>query len=87
MTTNTLQTAYSQYNADDKWTLTIESAKAVLKAIKTVSEGSYEYRVVVQPIRQAVRAKQSEVNIYTQGFGTSSVAQILNNCGVKYKTH
>ena len=62
---------------DNKWTLEIATAKELAK-------GSYEYRVIVLPIRQAVRAKQSEVSLYTEGFGTSAVAQILNANNISY---
>lgn len=69
---------------DNKWTLDIATAKELAKVLKGVSKGSYEYRVIVLPIRQAVRAKQSEVSLYTEGFGTSAVAQILNANNINY---
>jgi len=70
---------------DSTWTLDIESAKILAKALKGISTGSYEYAVVLRPIRRAIRAKRSEAILSTAGFGTSAVARILDDCSIKYE--
>lgn len=70
---------------ETRFTLDIDTAKSLVKNLKHLSKGSYEYRVVVQPIRQAIRAKQSEVNLYTAGFGTSAIARILDENDIAYE--
>lgn len=70
---------------ETRWTLDIATAKALVKQLKHVSKGSYEYQVVVLPIRQAIRLARTEVNLYSTGFGNSAVARILDEHNINYE--
>lgn len=70
---------------ETRFTLDIDTAKSLVKNLKHISKGSYEYRVAVLPIRQAIRAKQSKVHLYTAGFGTSAIARILDENEIAYE--
>jgi hypothetical protein len=61
------------------WTLDIETAKALVKSLKTTSKGSWEYSNIIYPIESAIKAEQLQVNIYTEGNGTGQFATMLAN--------
>lgn len=75
--TSKVDTSSLSKDPDWYWTLKTEDGKKVIKHFKDVSKGSYEYIFWVKPIRQAVRAKQTEVTIRTGGFATSQFQAVL----------
>ena len=65
-------------NDSSIWTLDIETAKALVKSLK-VTKGSWEYSNIIYPIKSAIKAKQLQVNIYTEGLATGQFATKLAN--------
>jgi hypothetical protein len=60
------------------WTLDIETAQKLVKSLK-VTKGSWEYSNIIYPIKSAIKAKQLQVNIYTEGYATGQFATRLAN--------
>ena len=60
------------------WTLDIETAQKLVKSLK-VTKGSWEYLNIITPIRSAIKAKKTEVNVYTEGLATGKFATKLAN--------
>lgn len=75
--TSKIDTSSLSKDPDWYWTLQIEDGKKIVKQLKEISKGSYEYIFWVKPIRQAIRAKQTEVTIKTGGFATSKFQAVL----------
>ena len=66
------------------WTLDIETAKKLVKALK-VTKSSWEYSNIIYPIKSAIKAKQSEVKIHTEGLTTGKFAtKLANTVGYQY---
>lgn len=53
--------------------------EAARKAIHHLDAGigQYWHTVLVKPLRRAVRAKQGTVRVYTAGFGSSELSNVL----------
>lgn len=75
--TSKIDTSSLSKDPDWYWTLQIEEGKKIVKQLKEISKGSYEYTFWVKPIRQAIRAKQTEITIKTSGFSTSDFYGVL----------
>lgn len=66
------------------FTLDNDSAKTLVKSLKGISKGSWEYNHVLSPVRSALRRKV-DVTLYGEGFGISSIASLLSeHCGYEY---
>lgn len=61
---------------EDVWTLSIAEAKAAATHLN-VSRGTYWESVLLKPTRRAVRAKQATVRVYTAGFSTGELSNVL----------
>lgn len=75
--TSKVDTSSLNTSPDWYWTLRIEDAKKIVKHLKDSDKGSFEYIFYVQPIRRAVRKKETEITIRTGGFSISKFQQIL----------
>ena len=58
------------------WTLTIAEAKAASNALDT-RIGSYWHTNLTKPLRRASRAKVATVTVYTAGFSTGELGNVL----------
>lgn len=65
------------------WILPIKAAKAVVDQL-CPSKGSYWENNLARPTRQAIRAKAETVRVYTSGFSTGELSNLLAcvNCDV-----
>jgi len=74
----TVQTSYPGNLALEKqvWTLTIAEATAAMQHLN-IGLGTYWHRVLAQPTRRAKRAKHATVTVYTAGYSTGELANVL----------
>ena len=69
------------------WNIPLHEAKAAL-ALLQPSKGSYWESNLLKPYRRAVRAKQEHVRVYTAGFSSSELSNVLFNVDAKVtRTH
>lgn len=90
MKIQTLKATYKTLNKgnlaieQDVWTIETEQAKKFLQYLKkehSFTSGSWENFNIIKPIRSAIRSKKNEVKIYSSGFSTTSVYNLLENSG------
>jgi hypothetical protein len=64
----------------EAWTLSLAEAAAVLPLLD-VRKGTYWEASLLKPLRRAKRAKASAVRVYTAGFSTSELSNVLYASG------
>jgi len=62
------------------WNLSLHEAQAAI-GLLDVRPGSYWDSNLVKPYRRAKRAKADMVRIYTAGFSTGEISNVLYACG------
>lgn len=63
------------------WNLTQQEAKAALALLKP-SKGSYWHMNLEKAYRRAVRARADTLRVYTAGFSSGELSNILFNCDI-----
>ena len=76
MATYTTQNPGNLAIQQEVWTLSIPEAKAAMKLLDC-HQGTYWGRTLATPCRRAVRAKADYVRVYTGGFLTGELANVL----------
>jgi len=68
---------------EECWTLTLAEAQAVCTSgLLPMGTGSYWDTNFGKPTRRAKRAKAATVRLYTAGFSTGELSNVLFNCDI-----
>lgn len=76
MATYTTQNAGNLAIQTEVWTLSIAEAKAAMRHLDC-RKGTYWGNHLATPCRRAVRAKADHVRVYTAGFSTGELSNVL----------
>ena len=68
---------------EECWTLTLTEAQTVCASgLLPMPKGSYWDNHFQKPTRRAKRAKAATVRLYTAGFSTGELSNVLFNCDI-----
>ena len=80
MATHTTQFPGNTALQTEVWILTIPEAKAARDVLDT-RIGCYWHTNLTKPIRRAIRTKAATVTVYTAGFSTGELSNVLYATG------